>query len=235
MSTDTTRRDFIHAALGCGALRLGGPFALKSGALSPYFFDTSRFDTGAHLVALASAYAATVMTACAGNPPAVVFGPAYKGIPLAAVTAAELYRAHGVDAGCLFDRKEPKGHGEHSTSHDIGPAGEARQRLVGRIPAPGGRLVLLDDVITTGGTKYEAIELLRQAEPAVAIVALVVALDRKERDDSGHTAAETFTRRTGIPVFPIVTAPELLPHVQGAPGVDPDDVDALAQYIEALA
>src|SRR5688572_7960339 len=103
---DAYKLEFVKHALECGALRLGGPFKLKSGKLSPYFFDTSRFSSARKLSQLADAYAHTLAAALPGGLPDVLFGPAYKGIPLAVAVALALERIHRHDCGYLFDRKE---------------------------------------------------------------------------------------------------------------------------------
>jgi orotate phosphoribosyltransferase len=134
---------------------------------------------------------------------------AYKGIPLAVACVLALEQLYGHDAGYLFDRKEAKLHGEHSASPAADASDEARKRLVGQLPDAGARVVLLDDVLTTGGTKHEALELLRRAVPGVALEALVIALDRQEAGPDGRTATAAFSAATSIPVHAVLTAREL--------------------------
>jgi orotate phosphoribosyltransferase len=224
------KTEFVLEALACGALRLGGPFRLKSGRLSPYFFDTSRFSTGRRIRALAAAYAHAMAAVLPGRLPDVLFGPAYKGIPLAVACAMQLERLYDHDAGYLFDRKEPKTHGENSEGEQDAAA-EARRRLVGHPLEDGMRLVLLDDVLTTGDTKLEALELLRQAAPGAKIEGLLIALDRQEAAPDEGTAAQQFTQRTGVPVHAVLTATELLGVLRSRNQGDWPAVDALARYL----
>jgi orotate phosphoribosyltransferase len=175
-----------------GALQFGS-FTLKSGRVSPYFFNSARFSTGSQLERLGGYYAEAVERAA---PRAnVVFGPAYKGIPLCVTTAMALSRRTGREIGYLFNRKQEKGHGD-------------KGRFVGCEPTAEHRLVLVDDVITDGGTKLEAVEMLRRAFPA-PIDALVIAFDRMETDARGEDAVRRFEEATGIPVVSLLTVADL--------------------------
>jgi orotate phosphoribosyltransferase len=203
------KRDFIEFLIGAGALQFG-EFTLKSGRVSPYFFNVGRFQTGSQIARLGEFMAAGVLAAA---PKAtLVFGPAYKGIPLCVATAIALSRARGGrDAGYLFDRKEAKTHGD---------AG----RFVGHLPGPADHIVLVDDVITDGATKLEAVAMLRETFSA-PIDALVIAFNRMERDAQGRDALAEFTRATGVPVHALLSLAELqaaldegLPGLQGGPG-----------------
>jgi orotate phosphoribosyltransferase len=221
---------FVRYAFTCGALRLGGPFRLKSGRVSPYFFDSSRFTTGADLWVLSEEYVRTMLEAYGDRPPDLFFGPAYKGIPLAVACAMQMERLTGHRVGYLFDRKEAKLHGEHSA--EAGTAAEqARKRLVGRLPEPGMRIVMLDDVLTTGGTKVEALELLALAEPGARVEALVIALDRQEAGPEGLTASQEFTKTTGIPVHAVLNASELLEAMRAENLGRPEDLERLEAYL----
>jgi orotate phosphoribosyltransferase len=232
MSPET--RAFVRHALACGALRLGGPFRLKSGRLSPYFFDTGRFTTGADLWALSEVYVRTLLEADPERLPDVLFGPAYKGVPLAVACAMQMERLTGHRVGYLFDRKEAKLHGEHS-GEAATPAELARLRLVGHLPEEGMRIVMLDDVLTTGGTKRLALELLREAAPGARVVGLVIALDRQEAGPEGLSAAQEFSETTGIPVHAVLTARGLLEALDEEKLVPPEQVEALRRYLEEQA
>ena len=202
MSTNDTQdalaRDFVEFAVEAGVLRFG-EFRTKAGRLSPYFFNSALFDDGAKLARLAEFYARRLLASgCAFD---MLFGPAYKGITLAAACAMAL-AGLGRNVPFAFNRKEAKAHGEGGT-------------LVG---APvRGRVVIVDDVITDGASKRESVELLRAAgaEPA----AVLIALDRMERggsDDrlSGHSAVEDFERDYGLPVISIATVRDLLQYLR---------------------
>ncbi|MDE2629332.1 MAG: orotate phosphoribosyltransferase [Burkholderiales bacterium] len=195
---DTLARDFVKFAVDAGVLRFG-EFRTKAGRLSPYFFNSALFDDGAKLARLAEFYARRLLASgCRFD---MLFGPAYKGITLAAASAVELAR-QGRNVAFAYNRKEAKAHGEGGT-------------LVGA--ALRGRVVIVDDVITDGASKRESVELIRAAgaEPA----AVLIALDRMERggaDDnlSAHSAVEDFERDYGLPVIAIATLRDLLQYLQ---------------------
>ena len=185
------QRQFLDLALQLNVLRFG-EFTLKSGRLSPYFFNAGLFNTGAALARLGECYAQTVLA----DAPAfdVLFGPAYKGIPLATACAVALAR-HGRDVPLAFNRKEAKTHGEGG-------------QLIGA-PLAGQRVLIIDDVITAGTAIREAIDLIRAGggEP----VAVLIALDRQERGQAGErSAAQEVAAEFGLPVLAVATLAELL-------------------------
>jgi len=205
-------RQFVAYAVEAGVLRFGS-FRTKAGRLSPYFFNSALFDDGAKLMRLAEFYARRLLAS--GLAFDMLYGPAYKGITLAAATAIELARL-GRNVPFAHNRKEAKAHGEGGM-------------LVG---APlRGRVVIVDDVITDGASKRESVEVIRAAgaEPA----AVLIALDRMERggtDDqlSERSAVEEFERSAGIPVLAIASLVDLLQYLAGTS--DP----ALAMHREAV-
>jgi orotate phosphoribosyltransferase len=200
------QRTFIDFLVDAGAFRLGS-FTLKSGRQSPTFVNTGLVEDGHGLDRLGEAYAARIVAACGRDGFDAVFGPAYKGVPLAVATVIALAR-DGRRVPYLFDRKERKQHGEEAAGGD-----DAAALLVGHRPVAGERLVLVDDVLTTGATKFEAVELLRRLVPEVRFPALVIAVDRQEADDNGDSAAGLFTQATGIPVHAAVTMTDILGHL----------------------
>jgi len=220
MTPPHRRRAFIAFLIASGALEFGA-FTLKSGRTSPYFFNLGRFCTGPQLAALGGFYAEAVRAVA---PEAtIVFGPAYKGIPLCLSTAMALSAAGGRAWGWLFNRKEEKTHGD-------------RGLFVGQAPGPADRLVLVDDVITDGSTKLEAVRLLRAAF-AVPIDALVIAFNRMERDPAGGDALAGFERATGVPVAAICSLADLeqalaegLTAPAGAPPLPADLPARIAEY-----
>ncbi len=184
------QRDFIELTLQRDVLRFG-EFTLKSGRISPYFFNMGRVDSGAALARLGRAYAATVVNS--GLHVDMLFGPAYKGIPLAAATAIALADQQGRDLPWAYNRKEAKDHGEGGV-------------LVG---APlKGRVLIVDDVMTAGTAVRESLSLIRAqgAEPA----GVLIALDRQERGQGDLSAAQEVQRDYGIPVVAITSFSDVL-------------------------
>jgi orotate phosphoribosyltransferase len=221
--------DFIEFMINAGALRFGD-FTLKSGRRSPYFINTGAFDTGGRIARLGSFYAARVKELMdAGDIPrdiTTVFGPAYKGVPIAVATAAALAREYGVDAGYTFNRKEVKDHGEGGG-------------LVGHALKDGDKVILVDDVITAGTAVRETAPLIRSVAN-VELCGLILAVDRRERGGgaSGLSAVEEVRRELDIPVFPIVTiedileaAPRLKAEADGRPAIDKDTLARMKAYL----
>ncbi len=190
----TLQQQFLELALASDVLRFG-EFTLKSGRTSPYFFNAGLFNTGSALARLGRYYAATL--ADAGVAFDLLFGPAYKGIPLAAVTAAALYDRHGIDIPYAFNRKEAKRHGEGGN-------------IVG---APlSGRVMVIDDVITAGTAIRESVEIIHAAGAELAGV--IVALDRQERGNGTLSAIQEVERQFGVPVVSIATVSDLMALLQ---------------------
>ncbi|WP_017939683.1 orotate phosphoribosyltransferase [Zestomonas thermotolerans] len=187
------QRDFIRFAIERGVLRFG-QFTLKSGRVSPYFFNAGLFNSGAALARLGQYYAEALIAS--GVAFDVLFGPAYKGIPLAAATAVALADKHGRDLPWCFNRKEAKDHGEGGT-------------LVG---APlEGRVLIIDDVITAGTAIREVMQIIRaqQAQPA----GVLIALDRQERGQGELSAIQEVERDFGMPVISIVSLAQVLEYL----------------------
>jgi len=212
---------FVEAALGCGALKFGD-FTLKSGRLSPYFFNAGLFSAGSHVNALFDAYAARV--ARSGVDFDVIFGPAYKGIPLCAGVAAALARDFNVDVAYAYDRKEAKDHGEGGT-------------LVGA-DVRGKRVLLIDDVISAGTAIREAASLLVDKSGAT-LVAACVALDRQEvtggkekppPDAPRISAVDAAAKDLGCPVIAILSLTDLLNYLVGQNDNDDPVVAKVRQY-----
>ena len=191
------QRDFIELTLQRDVLRFG-EFTLKSGRLSPYFFNMGRVDSGAALARLGRAYAAAVVNS--GLEVDMLFGPAYKGIALAAATAMALADQHGRDLPWAYNRKEAKDHGEGGV-------------LVG---APlKGRVLIVDDVMTAGTAVRESLSLIR-AQGAVP-AGVLIALDRQERGQGELSAAQEVQRDYGIPVVAITGFSDVLAYAGERP------------------
>lgn len=198
------QREFVDLALSCGVLRFG-EFTLKSGRKSPYFFNAGLFNRGAALARLGRYYASAVVDA--GLEFDVLFGPAYKGITLAATCAVALAEHHGRDVAYSFNRKEAKEHGEGGS-------------IVGAPLA--GRVLVVDDVITAGTAVRESMQLIEAAGATLAGV--LIALDRQERGQGELSAVQEVERRYNVPVVSVVRLDDLAQYLDAAPG----HADALA-------
>ena len=207
MAAAGTKADFIASMIRQGVLRFG-EFELKSGLRSPYFFNLGNVSGGAELAELGGFYADAIEAS--GLEFDVLFGPAYKGIPIAVATAIAL-AARGRSVGAAFDRKEAKAHGEGG-------------KLIG---APlKGRVLMLDDVVSDGATKAEAAAMIEAAGAKLA--GLVVALDRQEVIANGQTAVESLKDRLGAPVLSIAALPDLIAYFRA------QEADAASENLNAL-
>ncbi|WP_028292318.1 orotate phosphoribosyltransferase [Oceanobacter kriegii] len=201
------QQEFIEFAIQQGVLKFG-EFTLKSGRTSPYFFNAGMFKTGGALAKLGRFYAAALEDS--GVEYDVVFGPAYKGIPLAATMTVALSNDYGKDVPYVFNRKEAKTHGEGGN-------------LVGA--ALEGRVVIVDDVITAGTAIREVMAMIEAAPEAKAAAALI-ALDRQEKGQGELSAIQEVERDFGIEVVSIVNLNQVLDFVSGQ--------DSLKQYADAI-
>lgn len=217
MSSTFNRSEFVRFSLDQGVLRFG-QFKVKSGRMSPYFFNAGLFNSGRSVGRLARFYAQALVDS--GLQFDMLFGPAYKGIPLAATTAVALAdhpAMHGRDIPFAFNRKEAKDHGEGGT-------------LVGAPLA--GRVVIIDDVITAGTSVRESVDIIRAAgaEPA----AVLIALDRMERAGPDETltersAVEQVAATYGIPVVSIASLSDIMALLENSPELAGHH-DAVAAY-----
>jgi orotate phosphoribosyltransferase len=200
------QHDFIDFILSTNALRFG-EFTLKSGRISPYFFNAGLFNTGARLAKLGQFYAHAI--ANCGVDYDILFGPAYKGIPLVSAASVALHEHHKQDRPYSFNRKEAKTHGEGGS-------------IVG---SPlNGRVLIIDDVITAGTAIRESIEIIK-AQGATP-VGVVIALDRMEKGTGEKSSVQEVQEAFGIPVVPIVTMTNLIEHITAH--------DLLASHLDAM-
>jgi orotate phosphoribosyltransferase len=188
------QREFFEFAIECGVLKFG-QVTLKSGRISPYFFNAGLFNSGERLRRLGSFYAAALVRA--GVEFDLLFGPAYKGIPLVAATAIALAAEHGRDVPYAFDRKEAKDHGEGGV-------------IVGAPLA--GRVVVVDDVISSGLSVQHSAGLIAAAGATLAGV--LVALDRQERGQGERSAVAEVRARHGVPVVAVASLDELVQYIE---------------------
>lgn len=193
------KQDFLALALEHRALKFG-EFTLKSGRMSPYFFNLGAIASGAAMARLAHCYADALLDS--GLSYDCLFGPAYKGIPLATATACALAN-HNIDVPFTYNRKEAKDHGEGGT-------------LVG---APlNGNVVIIDDVITAGTAVRQAIDIINNAGAKAA--GLLVALDRQERGADNQSAIQALASEHGIRTLAICTLGEVMQYLEGVEGYE---------------
>lgn len=188
------QRQFIELAMASDVLRFG-EFTLKSGRVSPYFFNAGLFNSGKALAQLGHCYAQAIIDS--GIEYDVLFGPAYKGIPVAAVTVMALAAEHNQDIPYAFNRKEAKAHGEGGN-------------IVGA-PLAGKRVLIIDDVITAGTAIREAVDIIRaeNAEPA----GVLIALDRQEKGQGSLSAVQEVEQDFGLKVSNIINMQNLISYL----------------------
>ena len=187
------QRAFIDFVIRNDILRFGS-FTLKSGRTSPYFFNAGLFNTGEALAFIGNSYAAAL--AASGVEYDLLFGPAYKGIPLVAATATALAQQHGINKPYCFNRKEAKDHGEGGLT----------------VGAPlQGRVLIVDDVITAGTAIREVMELLQRTGATPA--GILVALDRQERGTGSLSAIQEIRQQYGIPVISIISLEQIVTYL----------------------
>lgn len=194
----TYQEEFIRFMAECGVLTFG-EFTLKSGRKAPYFINTGNYKTGKQLCRLGEYYAACMQEN--GMKAEVLFGPAYKGIPLAAAAAIALWKDHGVEVGYCYDRKEVKDHGEGGM-------------LVGSALQDGTKVVLIEDVMTSGKALREVYPKLKSVAD-VDITGMVITVDRQERGlNSGKSAVQEVKAEFGIDVKAIVTLTDIIAAIE---------------------
>ena len=203
------QKQFIEFALGRGVLKFG-QFTLKSGRTSPYFFNAGLFNTGKDLATLGRCYAQALVDA--GIEFDVLFGPAYKGIPIATTTAVALADHHDIDTPYCFNRKEAKTHGEGGN-------------LVGS--ALEGRIMLVDDVITAGTAIRESMTLIEASGASLAGV--LIALDRQEKGQGELSAIQEVERDFDTQVVSIISLADLIEYLQDKPDMA-EHLDNIRQY-----
>jgi orotate phosphoribosyltransferase len=208
--TVSLSQDFIAFACDKGVLRFG-EFKTKAGRISPYFFNAGLFDDGVSLARLCDFYAQAILAS--GIAHDMLFGPAYKGIPLVAGTAMQL-AARGRNEPFCFNRKEAKDHGEGGT-------------LIGARLA--GQVLILDDVISAGTSIRESVEIIRAAGATPAGV--VIALDRQERGTGSLSAVQEVGQAYAMPVVAVATLADLVAYLRGHPELE-SNLEAVTHYRE---
>ncbi len=193
------RQRYLELLLRTEALRFG-TFKTKSGRTTPYFFDTGRLDTGSRISEAASCYASLIRSH--SRTPDILFGPAYKGIPLAVATAQTLAEETSREVGWLFNRKEAKDHGEGGL-------------WVGRLPAQGDTVFVIEDVLTGGTSIRETLPLLERLQ--VRPAALVIGVDREELGHGGHLARDEVRSQWNLEVLSLLTITQILEALHNKP------------------
>ena len=192
----TYQQEFIEFLIQCNALKFG-EFQLKSGRVAPYFINTGMFDTGSKLARLGTYYARAIQEHF-GQEFDGIYGPAYKGIPLCMTTAIALSNL-GQDTGYVFNRKEVKTYGDKSA-------------VVGMALTPATRLVLVDDVITSGKAIRESLEVLKTCDNP-RVTGILISVNRQEKGKTDQNALEEVEKTLGIPIFSIVTISDIIAYL----------------------
>lgn len=221
MQIQNYKTDLIELMAKSGVLMFGD-FTTKSGRKSPYFVNSGHYKTGEQAEMIGAYYAALVNEKLKDRVD-VLFGPAYKGIPLCTLTAAALLRLYGVNVGYCFNRKEAKDHGEGGL-------------FVGWQPKDGDRFVIVEDVISAGTSVREVLPLLKAAAN-VSVTDMVISVDRMERGYNGLTAVEEMKTEFGITVHPLVTVFEIIDYlhnreVGGKVYIDDEMKGKMLAYVE---
>ncbi len=195
------KQEFIKFMVKSGVLTFG-EFTLKSGRKAPYFVNTGNYQTGEQLTKLGEFYADCIYSNL-GNEYDVLYGPAYKGIPLAVSAVSGLYRKYNIDRAYSFNRKETKDHGEGGL-------------IVGHKLQDGERIVITEDVMTSGAALRENLPILNNAAD-VKIVGLIISVDRMEKGLGDKSAVQEAYENYGVSVYPIVTIREIIEGLHNVP------------------
>ena len=208
------KNDFIKFMTECGVLTFGD-FTLKSGRKAPYFVNTGNYKTGKQLAKLGEFYAECIKDH--GISPDTLFGPAYKGIPLAVSCSVALFNKYGMDVNYCFDRKEAKDHGEGGV-------------IVGKQLTDGEKVIIIEDVITVGTAIRQVIPVLKNAAD-VKIEAMVISVDRMEKGKEGDlSAVQEVKRDFGIEVFSIVTIEDIIKAIEDGVIKGKEYLDKMLEY-----
>ncbi len=224
------KKNFIEFLLNKEALKIG-EFELKSGRMSPYFINTGMFDDGKSIGKLGYFYAAKIADRFRPEEFDIIFGPAYKGVPLAVTTAIALSKDFDINKGYAFNRKEPKDHGE-ATKQEATKQEKQKNWIVGHKIKDGDKIIMLDDVFTTGKTKYEAIDLLDSVTDYIYTAGLIIAVDRQEVGTDGTSAIQQFEEKTKIPVDSIVSISEIIEYLWSNKRITQPDRQRLEDYLK---
>ncbi len=221
---DEYKKEFIDFFLEKEALKIG-EFELKNGKVSPYFVNTGMFDDGESIRKLGYSYASKIADSFKPEEYDIIFGPAYKGIPLSVATTIALSSDFGINKGYSFNRKEPKDYGG-ADKNDI-----QKSWIVGDKIEDRDRILMIDDVFTTGDTKYESVDLLNRVADNLHYVGLIIAVDREEIGEDGKSAIKQFEQKTGIPVESIVNITETKNYLSDKGKISEGDLKLIDDYL----
>ena len=209
----TYKESFIEFMVDCGVLTFG-KFTLKSGRIAPYFINCGNYKTGAQLAKLGEYYAECIH---ANNIPVeTLFGPAYKGIPLVVSAVVALSNKFGVDVSYCFDRKEAKDHGEGGM-------------FVGKKLTDGEKVIIIDDVMTSGKALRESMPKLKSAAN-VDVTGMVITVDRQEKGTGEMSAVQEVKRDFGVTVYPIVTMEDIINAIRDGVVDGKEYLDKMLEY-----
>ena len=206
------KQNFIQMSIDIGALKFG-EFELKSGRVSPYFFNMGLFSSGRSMKNIGDFYAAALEESNLEYD--MLFGPAYKGVPLVSVLSSSLFVNHQKDVSFVYNRKEKKEHGEGG-------------QIVG--PSLAGKIVIVDDVITAGTAIKEASKMIIEA--GAEISGILIALDRQEKGAGDSSAVQEVSQGLGVPVISIANLDQILTYVKNSPSEFGDYVNRIEGYRE---
>ncbi len=206
------KQKFIRLSLEIGALKFG-EFQLKSGRISPYFFNMGLFSSGPLIKNIGDFYAAALVSSNINYD--IVFGPAYKGIPIVTALASSLSTSYQLDKPFVYNRKEKKNHGEGGVT-----VGEELR----------GNVVIVDDVITAGTAIREAVDIINNA--GATTTGIVISLDRQEKGTGNLSAAKEISNALNIPVISIVNLDEVIDYIENNPSDYGQHIDKIKKYRE---
>ena len=206
------KQKFIRLSLEIGALKFG-EFQLKSGRISPYFFNLGLFSSGPLIKNIGDFYAATLVSSNINYD--IVFGPAYKGIPIVTALASSLSTSYQLDKPFVYNRKEKKNHGEGGVT-----VGEELR----------GNVVIVDDVITAGTAIREAVGIINNS--GATTTGIVISLDRQEKGTGNLSAAKEISNALDIPVISIVNLDEVIDYIENNPSDYGQHIDKIKKYRE---